>query len=273
MIEIPNLQKGDRGQKISQWQAFLLTQGSQLEVDSDFGIQTDKATREYQREEGLLDDGIIGERTYELAMVAGWKTAMKPVFPHVSPRFELAHHIVWDEAGYARRDSYGRLKVYYLGSDDGGGKYEVAGINERYHEETVKKIMRLIQLGKHVESEEVTALHIADYTDGVASWSESRAVEYYLRDCAFNRGPTGAARIAQIAIGVEVDGDFGSVSKARIKDMGSDVGDLLNKLRSSREAYERMPKNGRPGRDESSRYWKGLVNRWNNTLDLARTFA
>jgi hypothetical protein len=45
-------------------------------------------------------------------------------------RRSIAGHIInWE----ARRDSKGRLTVYILPEGDGGGKYEVAGINERYH--------------------------------------------------------------------------------------------------------------------------------------------
>ena len=40
---------------------------------------------------------------------------------------------------------------------------------------------------------------IAKYTDVVTGWSTMLGVEFYLRDCAFNRGPKGAARILQRA--------------------------------------------------------------------------
>ena len=37
----------------------------------------------------------------------------------------------------ARRDSKRHLMVYKLPKGDGGGRYEVAGINERYNKDTV----------------------------------------------------------------------------------------------------------------------------------------
>ena len=37
---------------------------------------------------------------------------------------------------------------------------------------------------------------------------------------------------------------------------GQVTGDLLGKLRAARERYERR------SRDESSKFWAGLVNRW-----------
>ena len=35
-----------------------------------------------------------------------------------------------------RRDAKGHLKIYMLPAGDDGGRYEVAGINERYNKDT-----------------------------------------------------------------------------------------------------------------------------------------
>src|SRR5262249_32982290 len=43
---------------------------------------------------------------------------------------------------------------------------------------------------------------------------------------------------------------------------------LLMKLRAARESYERDVAR----RDETSKFWKGLVNRWNKAVDTAKTF-
>jgi lysozyme family protein len=72
----------------------------------------------------------------------------------------------------------------------------------------------------------------------------------------FNRGPGGAAWILQQAVGVETDGDVGPITLAAAQAAEADPRRLIDRLRASREAYERLR------RDETSRFWPGLVNRW-----------
>ena len=43
----------------------------------------------------------------------------------------------------SRKDNYGNPKIYELPSGDMGGRYEVAGINDRYHPEAYKRISSL----------------------------------------------------------------------------------------------------------------------------------
>jgi peptidoglycan hydrolase-like protein with peptidoglycan-binding domain len=168
----------------------------------------------------------------------------------------------------ARRDAKGCLKVYYLKPDDGGGKYEVAGINERYHKETADTLAALIEQKRFKEADDLAQDYVGQYTDCVTSWTSVPAIEFYLRDSVFNRGPSGGARIAQRAVGVGVDGVVGGETRAAISAAEENAEALLRKLRVSREQYERDVAH----RDEKSRYWKGLVNRWNKALDTARSF-
>ena len=65
----------------------------------------------------------------------------------------------------ARRDAKGHLAVYNLPAGDGGGKYEVAGINDRYHKAEVDKLVALIRAAKYQEAEDYAVEVIADYTD------------------------------------------------------------------------------------------------------------
>jgi hypothetical protein len=117
----------------------------------------------------------------------------------------------------ARRDAEGHLAVYSLPTGDGGGKYEVAGINDRYHKAEVDKLVGLIRAAKYQEAEDYAVEVIADYTDLVAEWSNDAGVEFYLRDCVFNRGPKGAARILQRAVGVPDDGEWVHKPAARLQ--------------------------------------------------------
>ncbi|MFZ1103040.1 MAG: peptidoglycan recognition family protein [Hyphomicrobiaceae bacterium] len=180
-----------------------------------------------------------------------------------SSRLAMARVILDFEA---RRDAQGRIAVYRLPAGDGGGRYEVAGINERYHPAVCDELVALIRAGRHAEAEERTAEHIAQYTDKAAAWTHNAGVELFLRDCMFNRGPGGAAWILQKAVGVATDRDVGPITLAAAQAAEAAPEQLLDRLRRSREAYERLR------RDETSRFWTGLVNRWNKAHATALEF-
>jgi hypothetical protein len=168
----------------------------------------------------------------------------------------------------ARRDAQGRIAVYRLPAGDGGGRYEVAGINERYHKAVCDELAALIRAGRHAEAEARAAEHIAQYTDKAAAWTHNAGVEFFLRDCMFNRGPGGAAWILQKAVGVATDSDVGPITLAASQAAEADPRQLIDRLRQAREAYERLR------RSEASRFWPGLVNRWSKAharaLELLR---
>jgi peptidoglycan hydrolase-like protein with peptidoglycan-binding domain len=168
----------------------------------------------------------------------------------------------------ARRDQQGHLQVYKLPKDDGGGDFEVAGINERYHPDDAKHLAKLVEAGRYREAEELACEIVASLTDHVEKWTSMVAVESYLRDCSFNRGPGGAARILQDAVGVAIDGRVGDRTLAEVREREQDPRQLLLDLRAARERYERRA----AGRDETSHFWRGLVSRWNKALEFAMTF-
>ena len=167
----------------------------------------------------------------------------------------------------ARRDKQGNLKVYNLPAADGGGSYEVAGINDRYHPEAARRLKELIQEGKQWEAEMYIKAYLLDYTNVVASWTRNAAVEAFLRDTAFNRGPKGALRILQIALGVPDDGKFGPITRAA---MGKHTpSEFLDKLRKARETYELRVA---PPVGARKQFWAGLENRWDNALKFSKQF-
>ena len=181
-------------------------------------------------------------------------------------RLESAKSILNFEA---RRDARGHLAVYHLPIEDGGGTYEVAGINEKYHPEEAARLASLIGEGKHDQAESEAIEIIARFTDVASPWCDVFAIECYLRDCTFNRGPRGAARILQRAVEVEDDGDVGPLSKAAIANRKKNPNAFLTALRAAREDYERKVVH----RDEGSVFWNGLVNRWNKALAFAQGFV
>jgi lysozyme family protein len=177
-----------------------------------------------------------------------------------------------DMAGFildseARRDKQGNLRVYNLPAADGGGSFEIAGINDRYHPEAANKLKKLIKDGKQWEAEEYIKAYLMDYTNIVTNWTSEPAVEAFLRDTAFNRGPKGSLRILQIALGVPDDGKFGPITQAAIgKHTPSD---LLVKLRKARETYELRVA---PPVGARKQFWAGLQNRWDNALKFSKKF-
>ena len=123
-------------------------------------------------------------------------------------------------------------------------------IRDRY------RIERLLAEGKHSEAENAAAEHIMLYTDPVAMLAEVPAVQFALRDMAFNRGPTGAVKILQEALGLTSDGISGPKTREALREAEKKPGELLTDLRAARERYERRT------RDESSKFWAGLSHRW-----------
>lgn len=213
----------------------------------------------------LAANGISGQ--FEAAMVADYdppSIAAGPVLESTgSQRLAMAQAIVKFEA---RRDAHGRIAIYHLPPGDGGGRYEVAGINERYHKAVCDELVALIQAGRHAEAESRAADFMASYTDKAATWTRNAGIEFYLRDSMFNRGPGGAAWILQKAVGVHIDQNVGRDTLAAVQAAEARPRELLDRLRAARESYERLR------RDESSQFWQGLVNRWNKARQIAITF-
>jgi hypothetical protein len=185
----------------------------------------------------------------------------KPKEPSINTqRQKMAQLIIGYEA---RRDSRGHITVY-VATD---GSKEVAGINNTYHPAEFTRILGLISAGQHASAEVAIIDYILAYTAIAATWTTVPGVEFYLRDCVFNRGPKGGARILQRAVSVPDDGAIGPATKAAMAKI--ETHNLLTRLRAARESYERDVMK----RNEASPVWKGLVNRWNKSLEDARQFG
>jgi peptidoglycan hydrolase-like protein with peptidoglycan-binding domain len=165
----------------------------------------------------------------------------------------------------ARREN-GHLAIYELPKEDGGGKYEVAGINERYNKPTVDALVGLLKQQRYAEAEALAVDFIAQDTDRVGSWTRIPSVEFYLRDCCFNRGFGGAARILQRSLKLEDDGAVGPQTREAVALAEQNPAALLSALRKARQAYEKDVVGYR------EKFWKGLVNRWDKALAAAKTF-
>lgn len=64
---LPTLKKGSKGEYVTLLQTKLIQKGYDLGkwgADGDFGSQTEKAVKQFQRDHGLTVDGIVGARTW-----------------------------------------------------------------------------------------------------------------------------------------------------------------------------------------------------------------
>jgi len=171
----------------------------------------------------------------------------------------------------ARRDQRGKLAIYRLPKADGGGTFEVAGINDRYHPGKAAQLRDLINKGLPDQAEAIAREYILTYTDAVTKWSDLDCFEAFLRDTAFNRGLGGAAKVLQIALGnVKVDGGIGPKTLASLATQSRDHRAFLAKLRAAREQYEIQIA---PPIGARRAFWKGLTARWNAAHAFALTMA
>jgi hypothetical protein len=180
----------------------------------------------------------------------------RPQTGPATSRLKMAQWIVNQEA---RRDAQGRLKVYNLPANDGGGRFEVAGINERYDTSECLKLVAMLNAGQYAAAERDAAEYIARQTDAAAKWTRVPAAELFLRDTIFNRGLGGATKILQMALG--------GVARSQVATAVSQAEQnprlFIEHLRAAREEYEWKVVGRR------ANMVAGLTNRWNHVRDEA----
>jgi hypothetical protein len=181
---------------------------------------------------------------------------LQPQPGSATSRFQMAQWIVNQEA---RRDAQGRLKVYSLPANDGGGRFEVAGINERYDATKCLQLVAMLNAGQHAAAEREAAQYIASKTDAAANWTRLPAAELFLRDTIFNRGLGGAIKILQMALGVVARSQIATA----VLQAEQNPRHFIQSLRAAREQYEWKVVGRR------ANLVAGLINRWNHVRDEA----
>ena len=63
------IKKGSKGFQVARCQRMLIEKGYQLSVDADFGPTTDKLVRQFQKDNNLTADGVVGQKTWEPLLV------------------------------------------------------------------------------------------------------------------------------------------------------------------------------------------------------------
>jgi len=61
----PTIKRGDRGTDVKLCQELLNEKGYSASIDSDFGPTTEKRVKEFQKDNGLGADGVVGAKTWE----------------------------------------------------------------------------------------------------------------------------------------------------------------------------------------------------------------
>lgn len=173
-----------------------------------------------------------------------------------------------------RRTKDGFLDVVGLPANDGGGSWEIAGINE-FHAEARAKLRAM----PPKDREAFAADYIENYgrkgTGITKALGLRTGTELFVLDCAFNRGPGGACEIVQDAlvhIGFSMDAMGGKGWGPRTRDalLVADkrhASSLIGELRLARERYEDA-RDAKKGARPNLR--TGLVNRWNKCAEIAR---
>ena len=68
---MPTLRRGDKGDSVRYLQTLLLERGYDLGkwgADGDFGAQTEKAVKQFQKDWGLKQDGVCGKKTWSMIL-------------------------------------------------------------------------------------------------------------------------------------------------------------------------------------------------------------
>ena len=60
----PTIKRGDKGQNVKLCQELLNDKGYSTSIDSDFGPSTEKQVKQFQKDNGLGADGIVGSKTW-----------------------------------------------------------------------------------------------------------------------------------------------------------------------------------------------------------------
>ena len=176
-----------------------------------------------------------------------------------------------------RRDRSGRPIVYNLPAADGGGSYEVAGLNDKYNKQEAETLRHMIDSGTPTHEIEAYIRSVykqktqfgADYLPA----NHSQGLELFLRDCALNHSESGVRTILANAVGTRKDDpNLPSVISQYISQYGEPA--LLRKLTQARGLYYESLIDSKPSRHIFRQGWSNRNrNLYNAAFSLLNTSA
>ncbi|MBQ2869208.1 MAG: hypothetical protein IJE88_04195 [Akkermansia sp.] len=162
-------------------------------------VKTDKVATAVLSNHLQLQLGILGSSGYNSILFNNGEASLT----HTLQADSFSDSIFDLEA---RRDKNGNLTVYTPPKADGGGAYEVAGINAKYHPAKAARLKHLIESGNPEQAEKEAKQYYIHYTQPAGDTLtiqgvNSPAAELMLRDIYFNMGPGGMQRVLYRAFG------------------------------------------------------------------------
>lgn len=220
-------------------------------------VKTDKVTSAMLSNYLRLQLGTLGSSGYNTILFADGRASLT----HTPQADTISKNIIALEA---RRDAQGNIIAYKLPAADGGGKYEIAGINQKYHPEAYAHIKSLIDAGKHQEAEQAISDYIIHYTQPASDYLKtqgcnSQAIEYMLRDIYFNMGAGGMSNILRRAFPNQTISEYARLNSEQA---------ILQRLYSARAGYYEAIIRTNP---EKRIFRNGWLNRNNKVLSTAAT--
>lgn len=169
----------------------------------------------------------------------------------------LKYTVNWE----GRRDKQGNLMVYQLPSGDGGGTFEIAGINNRFHPQAAKEIAALPPSQRDLAA----AKYVRAYTAPLVN-QLPQEMQGFAQDLAFHRGLGGATRyiqqgLADMGFNIKPDGAIGpktlaALNQANLREVKKRA--IVAYLDGERAKAEANP--------ERMKFLPGLENRARNLL-------
>ena len=100
-VKLPTLRKGSKGEFVTVLQTLLMNRGYKLPkfgADGSFGDETVAAVKQFQKDWGLAEDGVVGPKTWDMLETSPEKQQMYTVtIPHVVK--EVADELVAKYSG------------------------------------------------------------------------------------------------------------------------------------------------------------------------------
>ncbi len=152
------LSNGSSGPAVETWQAKMRQRGWTLSADGEYGDESESVCRQFQREKGLANDGVVGPRTWE----ATWNAPVTPPKPSAGNIAKEHPEVTGEVAAVAQQvvDEFPKLVVTSTTRSGGG---------QSFHDRRPGRAIDLAVLYQQTPVAEANA-----YMDRAARWADER---------------------------------------------------------------------------------------------------